>query len=160
MWLVLGTKEHTERIPNGRQVERLCSECHETAMFYERRATSTIQLYFIDVVDYRSRTVMACGACGALYAADDAPNAAARQPTPLEKFTGAAEQVGSSIASGAARAFEKVSNAARGALQSDGPEARRPAPPEATDDPLADEDAALEARFQDLEKRARVRIGE
>jgi hypothetical protein len=157
MWLVLGTKEHTERVPNGRQVERLCSECHETAMFYERRATSTIQLYFIDVVDYRSRTVMACGACGALYATDDAE---ARQPTPLEKFTGAAEQVGSSIASGAARAFEKVSDAARGALHSDTPEARRPARPTTTDDPLADEDAALEARFEELEKNAaRVRIG-
>jgi hypothetical protein len=158
MWLVLGTKEHTERVPNGRQVERLCSECHETAMFYERRATSTIQLYFIDVVDYRSRTVMACGACGALYATDDAE---ARQATPLEKFTGAAEHVGSSIASGAARAFEKVSDAARGALHSDTPEARRPAPTRTTtDDPLADEDAALEARFEELEKNAaRVRIG-
>jgi ABC-type nitrate/sulfonate/bicarbonate transport system substrate-binding protein len=157
MWLVLGTKEHTERVPNGRQVERLCSECHETAMFYERRATSTIQLYFIDVVDYRSRTVMACGACGALYATDDVET---RQPTALEKLTGAAEQVGSTIASGAARAFEKVSDAARGALQPDAPEARRPARPSATDDPLADEDAALEARFEELEKRARVRISE
>ena len=107
MWLVIGTREKTERVPNGRQVERHCSECGEVAMFYERRAVSTLQLYFLNVVDYRSRIVMACGACGA--------------------------------------------------LRSDSEE-RRPAEPQATDDPLADEDAALEARFKELEKRTRIRI--
>lgn len=157
MWLVLGTKEKTERVPNGRQVERHCSECHETAMFYERRAISTLQLYFLDVVDYRTRTVMACGACGALYATDDVE---AREPTALETFTGAAGQVGSAIASGAQRAIDRVSGVARGALQPEAPDAERRAPQAATDDPLADEDAALEERFKELERRAaRVRIG-
>ena len=159
MWLVLGTKEKTERVPNGRQVERRCGACHELAMFYERRALSTFQVYFIDVVDYRSRTVMACGACGTLYETDDV---GAREPSALDKFTGAAEHVGSVIASGAARAIDRVSGAAREALQPGTPEAPpRPAPREATGDPLADEDAALEARFEELERRAaRVRNGD
>ena len=58
MWLVIGTKEKTERVPNGRQAERHYSECGEVAVFYERRAVSSLQLYFLNVVDYRSRIVM------------------------------------------------------------------------------------------------------
>jgi hypothetical protein len=157
MWLVLGTKEKTERVPNGRQVERHCSACGERAMFYERRATSTFQVYFLDVVDYGSRIVMACGACGVLYATDEAGT---RERSTLETVTGAAENVGSAIASGATRAFHRVSSVARGALEADAPAPRQAATPEPSDDPLADEDRALEARFEELEKRgARVRIG-
>jgi hypothetical protein len=160
MWLLIGTKDKTERVPGGKQVERRCSHCGEVAMFYERHLVSTFQLYFLDVVDYASRTVMACGACGTLYATDEV---GAREPTAFEKLTGAAEQVGSTIASGATRAMDRVTEVARGALYSE-PTASAPKPPspepEATDDPLADEDAALEARFKDLEKRARIRISE
>ncbi len=125
-------------------------------MFYERRAVSTVQLYFLDVADYRSRLVMACGACGALFGTDDK---AGQEATALDSFTGAAGQIGSSIAAGARRAFQRVSESAHAALGS------RPLPPrtppaeaQATDDPLADDDAALEARFAELETRARVRI--
>ena len=159
MWLVIGTKEKTERVPNGRRVERRCSQCGEVAMFYERRAISTFQVYFLDLVDYASRAVMVCGACGTLYATDDA---GPPEPSTLDAITGAAEQVGSRIASGASRTIERIGSAARGALR---PSAAEPSPPPpgggATDDPLADDDAALEARFQALEKRgARVRIGD
>lgn len=163
MWLVIGTGEKTERVPNGRQVERHCSQCGEVAMFYERRAISTLRLYFVEVLDYRTRIVMACGACGTLYATDDVN---APEPTALESFTEAAGQVGSRIASGANRAVDRITSAAREALRSE-PEARRseeprpaePRPPDATDDPLADDEAALEARFKELEKRGtRVRI--
>jgi len=150
MWFVIGTKQKTERVPNGRQVERRCSSCGEVAMFYERRAVSTFQLYFLDVVDYRSRIVMACGACGTLYGTDDL---GAREPTPLQTFTGAAEQVGSALASGATRALDRL----RSAVSE--PANTRTTEREATDDPLADEDAALEARFKELERQgARVRI--
>ena len=154
MWLVLGTKEKTERVPNGRQVEHRCTACGEVAMFYERRATSTFQLYFIDIVDFKSRIVMACGACGMLYATDDGT---AREPDALEKVTGVAEQVGARIASGATRAADRLTSAARSAFGQD----RAPPPPEAepaTSDPLADEDAAVEARFKELEARVRIRV--
>ena len=40
-------------------------------MFYERRAMTKLQLYFIDILDYGKRRVMACGACGELYATDE-----------------------------------------------------------------------------------------
>lgn len=116
MWLVLGTKEKTERVPNGKQVEHRCSACGEIAMFYERRATSTFQLYFIDVVDFKSRIVMACGACGMLYATDDGTG---REPDALEKVTGVAEQVGARIASGATRAADRLTSAARSAFRTE-----------------------------------------
>ena len=67
-------------------------------MFYERRAVSTVQLYFLDVADYRSRLVMACGACGALFGTDDK---AGQEAIALDSFAGAAGQIGSSIAAGA-----------------------------------------------------------
>ena len=124
-------------------------------MFYERRAVSTVQLYFLDVADYRSRLVMACGACGALFGTDDK---AGQEATALDSFTGAAGQIGSSIMSGARRAFQRVSASAHAALEPRPSTPRAPARPEATDDPLADDDAALEARFAELETRARVRI--
>jgi predicted dienelactone hydrolase len=157
MWFIIGTKEKTERVPNGRRLECRCSHCGEVSMFYERRAVSTVQLYFLDVADYRSRLVMACGACGTLFGTDEK---ASQEVTALESFAGAGAKIGSSIVSGARRAFERVSESAHAVLESRPAAPRTVAPEaEATDDPLADEDAALEARFAELETRARVRIG-
>ena len=99
MWIVLGTKEKSERVPNGRRFESQCQACGEVAMFYERRVNSTLQLYFLDIVDYGSRLVMACGACGTLYATGDAAQA---QPDMISKATKTAGQIGSAIATGAA----------------------------------------------------------
>ena len=113
MWIVLGTKEKSERVPNGRRFESQCQACGEVAMFYERRVNSTLQLYFLDIVDYGSRLVMACGACGTLYATGDAAQA---QPDMISKATKTAGQIGSAIATGAGRAVDKVSDAARGLL--------------------------------------------
>ncbi len=156
MWFIIGTKDKTDRVPNGRKLECRCSQCGEVAMFYERRAVSTVQFYFLDVADYRSRLVMACGACGALFGTDDKVS---QEVTALESFTGAAGEIGSSLLSGARRAFQRVSDSAHAALESRPTAPRAPArEPEATDDPLADEDAALEARFAELETRTRVRI--
>ena len=94
MWIVLGTKEKSERVPNGRRFESQCQACGEVAMFYERRVNSTLQLYFLDIVDYGSRLVMACGACGTLYATGDAAQA---QPDMISKATKTAGQIGSAM---------------------------------------------------------------
>lgn len=160
MWIVLGTKEKSERVPNGRRFESQCQACGEVAMFYERRVNSTLQLYFLDIVDYGSRLVMACGACGTLYATGDAAQA---QPDMISKATKTAGQIGSAIATGAGRAVDKVSDAARGLL---GSAASKPIPSRREeddalhDDPLREDDDALEARFKELEKRVRIDTGE
>ena len=135
-------------------------------MFYERRATSTLQLYFLDVVDYGSRLVMACGACGTLYATGDAAHA---EPSMIMKASKTAGQVGSAIATGATRVVDRVSDAARDLLGSGrsspapqrSDEREREREEEAmADDPLREDDEALEARFKELEKRVRIDTGE
>lgn len=161
MWIVLGTKEKSERVPNGRRFESQCQACGEVAMFYERRVNSTLQLYFLDIVDYGSRLVMACGACGTLYATGDAAQA---QPDMISKATKTAGEIGSAIATGAGRAVEKVGGAAKNLL---GSVASKPIPSSPRreeeslhDDPLKEDDEALEARFKELEKRVRIDTGE
>ena len=162
MWIVLGTKEKSERVPNGRRFETQCQACGEVAMFYERRATSTLQLYFIDIVDYGSHLVMACGACGTLYATGDAARA---EPNMITKASKTAGQIGSAIASGATRAVDRISGAARdlisGGSGSSAPTANASREDEdAYVDPLKEDDDALEARFENLEKRVRIDTGE
>ncbi len=159
MWIFLGTKDTAERVPNGRRVERHCPQCGETAMFYERRVTSSVELYWIKIVDYRTRHVMACGACGALFAADD--GVPTEPTTTPERIAVAAEKAGSAVAAGAKSAFARVQEAVKSQFgEHDGnsahrDEARREEP-RATSDPLADDEAALEAKFKDLEKKYRV----
>lgn len=162
MWILIGTKEKTERVPDGRRFESRCGACGEVAMFYERRMTSTLQLYFLDIVDYGSRLVMACGACGALYATGDAEHA---KPDMISKATKTASDVGSAIASGAGRAVDRISGAARDLLGSGSSSSRPTAPSRRDDDamhddPLREDDEALEAQFRELEKRVRIDTGE
>ncbi|AKU94037.1 hypothetical protein AKJ09_00701 [Labilithrix luteola] len=155
MWVVIGTKEKTERVPGGRQVERHCSECGETAMFYERRATSTLQLYFLNVYEFKSRHVMACGACGALYATDEVSSPADEtKGEGIDAFVATAERVGGALASGATKALNRVQAAAREAFSGGEHLPARAAPP--ADDPLAEDDEALEARFRELERKIRI----
>lgn len=71
VWIVIGNRTKTERVPDGLAVERRCPACGEVATFYERRAVRTFRLYFLDVFDYDEQRVMACGACGTLYATDE-----------------------------------------------------------------------------------------
>jgi hypothetical protein len=160
MWIVLGTKEKSERVPNGRRFESRCQACGEVSMFYERRVTSTLQLYFLDVADYGSRLVMACGACGTLYATGDAAHA---EPGAIEKATKTAGQVGSAIATGATRAVDRISDAARELLGSGTSKPTKTSSREddaMPDDPLREDDDALEDRFRELEKRVRIDTGE
>lgn len=156
MWIVLGMKEKSERVPNGRSFESRCQACGEVAMFYERRTKSTLQLYFLDIVDYGSQLVMACGACGTLYATGDAAKA---EPDMIAKATKTAANVGSAIAAGATHAVDRLAGATRELLSSGTPRIAPPAEREADathDDPLREDDEALEARFRDLEKRVRI----
>ena len=71
MWIVFGHKSQLSRVPNGQKVERRCTSCGENATFYEKQATKTFRLYFMDVFDYQRHRVMACGCCGAYYATDE-----------------------------------------------------------------------------------------
>lgn len=77
VWVIIGQRVQTERVRDGLAVERECTSCGEVATFYERRAVRTFRLYFLDVFDFDKQRVMACGACGALFATDDhgAPSA-------------------------------------------------------------------------------------
>lgn len=163
MWIVLGTKEKSERVPNGRSFESRCQACGEVAMFYERRTKSTLQLYFLDIVDYGSQLVMACGACGTLYATGDAAKA---EPDMIAKATKTAADVRSAIAAGATRAVDRLAGATRGLLSPTVPRVERESETQNEseramhDDPLREDDEALEARFKDLEKRVRIDIGD
>lgn len=147
MWIVFGNKEKTERVPGGAAVQRHCDQCGETAMFYERKATSVFQIYFIDVVDYGARTVMACGACGALYATDEVSKPSL---SPVESTLG-------SIKTAAKAAQARISSEAA-KLMDRPPPAPTTAAPAADDfdDPLAEDDRATEARFQELERKYRI----
>jgi len=71
VWIIIGHRTKTERVPDGLVVERRCTSCGERAKFYERKAVRTFRLYLLDVFDYDSQRVMACGACGAHYATDE-----------------------------------------------------------------------------------------
>lgn len=151
MWVVFGTKVTTERVPNGRRVERHCDKCGELAMFYERRAMTKLQLYFIDILDYGKRRVMACGACGELYATDELGDATSSDSQAPEWVSDAKATVGK-LADAAKVGLGRIREAAAREL---GSSSRDEAPP-ATDDPLADDDAALEAKFRVLEKKYRI----
>lgn len=158
MWIVVSTKVKTERVAGGRQLDRHCSECGEDARFYERRATSILQLYFIDVVDYGRRTVMACGACGALYATDELGEPVSADTQNLGNVTAAAERAGKDLAARAKVAFGEIAGAARRLTgQADAPSEAASDETDAHPDPLAEDDAALEARFAELDRKFRVK---
>ncbi|MCB9660539.1 MAG: hypothetical protein H6726_23040 [Sandaracinaceae bacterium] len=71
VWVVLGLKRATERVPGGAQLQRRCESCQEDTTFYEKELKSTFRLYFLDVFDFNRDRVMACGACGACYVTDE-----------------------------------------------------------------------------------------
>ena len=150
MWILFGNKATTERVPNGRRVERHCDSCGETAMFYERVASTKLSLYFIELLEYGKRRVMACGACGELYATDELG-----EPSAPEKALNAAEKAGAQIGAAAKDAFGKL----KSGIDQFRSEQLPPTPrePEPTGDPLLDEENELEAKFKDLEKRYRVK---
>lgn len=174
MWIIFGNKLETERVRGGAVVERHCQHCGETAWFYERVAATKLSLYFVQLIEYGKRRVMACGACNTLYATDEL---GAPDPGTAEKMLSTAERLGAEIGtaakdafgklaeaaqgSGAKDAFGKLTDAAKGSfehLRAAARDEERPLPREASpsDDPLADDEATLERKFRELEKRYRV----
>jgi hypothetical protein len=154
MWILFGNKMTTERVPNGKRVERHCDSCGETAMFYERVASTKLSLYFIELLEYGKRRVMACGACGELYATDEL--GAAEVSTP-EKVIGAAEKAGAQIGAAAKDAFGKLKSGLDQFRSEQLPPSPREPERELSDDPLAEEENELEKKFRDLETRYRVK---
>lgn len=158
MWIIFGNELKTERVRHGARVERHCQHCDETTVHYERVAATKLSLYFIELLEYGKRRVMACGACNTLYATDelgqpDAPS------TGAERVLAAAEKAGAEISVAAKDAFGKLSAAAKDGLNqlsSRSEPARRPEREVPSHDPLADDQDALEAKFRDLEKKYRI----
>lgn len=168
MWIIVGTRAKTQRIPGGLKLERHCSQCGETTMFYEKEVTDTFRLYFIDVFDVSKQRVMACGACGAHYATDELGGRARVQGESIggrieRGVTSAGSRVASFIGE-AADSFE----AGVGSLLGHGPSPRDGESRRASsrgnehahhDDPL-DDDALVdetEAKFRELERKAGLR---
>jgi hypothetical protein len=153
MWILFGNKMTTERVPNGKRVERHCDACGETAMFYERVASTKLSLYFIELLEYGKRRVMACGACGELYATDELGPSEVSTP---EKVIGAAEKAGAQIGAAAKDAFGKLKSGLDQFRSEQFPPSPRE-PERELDDPLAEEENELEKKFRDLETRYRVK---
>lgn len=105
VWIVIGNRTKTERVPNGLSVERRCPSCSEVATFYERRAIRTFRLYFLDVFDYDEQRVMACGACGTLYATDEHGRPSAET---AEGWRQALDRAADSVTGAVGRAGEAV----------------------------------------------------
>jgi hypothetical protein len=129
VWVVIGNRTKTERVPDGARVERDCPACGEHATFHERRAVRTFRLYFLDVFDYDRQRVMACGACGTLFATDEhgAPSAPTAEGWRRALET-AADRVGDAVsrAQEAARpAWQQATDNAR-ELVADASEELRP----------------------------------
>jgi hypothetical protein len=153
MWIVFGTKQQTRRVPGGARIERHCDECGETATFYEKEVASTLQLYFLDVFDYRRHRVMSCGCCGACYATDELGAPAMTEGGSVRAgLEQAAERAGGYLE----RAAGAVQAGISGLLSErrDEAETRQRDRGEDDDDPLAD---PLEKRFRELEKK-RIKI--
>lgn len=133
VWVVIGHRVRSERVPDGLAVERECASCGEVATFYEREAVKSFRLYFLDVFDYDTQRVMACGACGTLYATDELgePSAATAGgwrdalSSAASQVSSAARKAGAAIAPTLEQAGENARELFDGAREGLGPMARR-----------------------------------
>jgi hypothetical protein len=149
MWVILGSKVDTRRVPGGRKVERACTACGETAMFYEREVSKSFRLYFVDLFNYETQRVMACGACGAHYATDElgAPTGDPQRGTVFGGVRDALRRAGNALTDATGTPRE-----VRDAEAVEEPK-QLAAPDEELPDPLAADDDELEAKFAALEKK-------
>jgi hypothetical protein len=167
VWIVFGTRVNARRVPGGLKVERTCGECGENATFYEKEVKRTFNLYFVDVLDYGRHRVMACGCCGACYATDelDAPETRSAEepahPARAARALSVADRVGDYVDRAASALESGISTLFRDEPSGSAPPERDEAPPpmpsgsDGEVDPLDD---PLEARFRELERKARIRI--
>ena len=98
VWIIIGRRTRTERLEGGLEVERECESCGERAVFYECKTVRTFRLHMIDVFDHETHRVMACGACGALYATDEHGSPEAKSAADWRRaLSSAAEQVSGAV---------------------------------------------------------------
>jgi hypothetical protein len=158
MWIVFGTKQKTRRVPGGARIDRRCEQCGETATFYEKEVAATVQVYFLDLFDYRRHRVMSCGCCGACYATDElgVPGEAGAGSL-REGLEQAARRAGNYLERAASAVEAGISGLLsdrHGAPRRGDAQELRPDDGDEDEDPLAD---PLEERFRELEKK-RIRI--
>ncbi len=170
MWIIIGNRVSSERVPNGKVAQHHCNSCGETAMFYERHIVKTMRLYFIDVFNYKRQRAMACGACGALYATDEfgasaddeADGKSLQAGTIAGHLESAAKTVGDAFREGANELLGRGREAAR-ASREEQPRAReeRAREPDLSSVDLRTErERELDRRFEELERKAREKKGE
>lgn len=118
VWIVIGQGTKTELVEGGLRVERECASCGEIATFRERKAVKSFRLYMIDVFDFEEQRVMACGACGALFATDELGRPSADTASGWRgALSSAAAQVGEAVG----KAGEALGPAAQKAGEALGP---------------------------------------
>src|SRR5688572_24132571 len=81
MWLLIGGKVKTRRIAGGRQVRKKCPKCEEAATFYECEATTSLNVFFVDVLSNKER-LMQCGECAEVFGTDELPAATLPEEKP------------------------------------------------------------------------------
>lgn len=101
VWLFVGTGTKFEAVPGGRELQRECGKCNRRTVFYERKVTRRVSLYFVDLFAHSPKYIMACGACGAGFAVDHLDD-----PGFMESQTGTALGVLGSMAGKARAAIE------------------------------------------------------
>jgi hypothetical protein len=165
MWIIFGTDVKTTRVPGGARAERHCDQCGESATFYEKEVKATFQLYFLPIFDYRRHRVMACGCCGACYATDELGAPASHEEAPARRLGEGIDRAAQKVGGALGRAADAIEAGVSGLFSDENASVRGRAPQreeeqvardvEDESDPLAD---PLEARFRELERKARVRI--
>lgn len=126
VWLFVGAGQKYEAVPDGREVQRLCNQCHRNTVFYEKKVTQRITLYFVDLFAHSPKHLMVCGACGAGYAVDSLTEEGfmdAQRGTALGVLSGAASKARAAIeeadlAEEASRIGDAVGQAADSARRS------------------------------------------
>lgn len=120
MWVFVGSGKRLEPVEGGREERRLCQSCGRNAVFYEKRMTRTLSVYFVDLAAFSPKYVMVCGACSAGYAVDDAPSASfaeTQRGTALGALTEAALRAQQAATDGTAgRMAQDLEDAATDAL--------------------------------------------
>jgi hypothetical protein len=78
--MLIGNKTRARPVPGGRTVERRCDECQAVRTFTECEVADKVSLFFVPVLDLKSRRLV-CAECGEdCELPPEAPAAAAASP--------------------------------------------------------------------------------
>ena len=120
MWLFVGTVKTLDRVIGGKRVERWCETCDASTIFYEKKHTKVLEVYFVKMFAYRPTHVMACGVCDATYLTENLSSPTfrdAQRGTVLGGVAALVERVQSSINDACVRRAEAALRQARGSLR-------------------------------------------